>query len=249
MNDLNTKINHVETTLQQRIFDMQEAEIPHNPYEHETRKLYCIETGDIEKLTECQYEKWFGKIGIVADNPLRQEKNIAIIVITLASRAAIKGGLSSELAMSMADNYIYAIEKIKDVQNVISALFEYERNFAGAVRNLKKENYKNKYVEKAKDYIYKHLHSKIELLQLSEYTGVSSDYLCRLFKKYEGMTLKEYIITQKIRQAKELLTYTDYSIELISNHLEFSSQSQFTSMFRKRTGMTPTVYRNTHIVM
>lgn len=246
---MDIKSDSIETTLQRRIFDMQESEVAHNPYEHETRKLYCIETGDAERFIDCQYERWSGKIGIVADNPLRQEKNIAIIVITLASRAAIRGGLSSELAMSMADNYIYAIEKINDTSAVISALFEYERNFVYAVRELKKENYKNKYVEKAKDYIYKHLHSKIELSELSEYIGISRDHLCRLFKKQEGMTLKEYVIVQKINQAKELLIYTDYSIELISNHLEFSSQSQFTLMFRKRTGMTPTAYRNAYIVI
>ena len=33
-----------------KIFDMQETEICHNPYDHEQRKLFSIESGDLRQL-------------------------------------------------------------------------------------------------------------------------------------------------------------------------------------------------------
>ena len=56
-----------------------------------------------DRLRRCQKEKYEGRLGRVADEDLRNDKNIAIIVITLASRAAIRGGISPELAFTMAD--------------------------------------------------------------------------------------------------------------------------------------------------
>ena len=79
--------------LNSLVFSTRESEIPHNPYSHEARKLKSIEDGCPEQLKKCQEEVWVGRLGKVADTPLRQEKNIAIIVIVLASRAAIRGGL------------------------------------------------------------------------------------------------------------------------------------------------------------
>ena len=66
-----------------KIFDMQETEICHNPYDHEQRKLFSIESGDLRQLRRCQKEKYEGRLGRVADEDLRNDKNIAIIVITL----------------------------------------------------------------------------------------------------------------------------------------------------------------------
>lgn len=167
---------------------------------------------------------------------------MSIIVLTLASRAAIRGGLSPELAFSMTDNFIRTIERMNTIDQIIEALPEYEAEFALCVNKLKHNNRQNPYVETAKDYIYKHLHN-IDIHKLWEHIGISGDYLCRLFKKYEGITVKEYIITQKIDQAKDLLRYSVYRIEEISVYLSFSDQSSFTTAFKAKTGMTPNQYR------
>ena len=64
-----------EQYVGEKIFDTQENEILHNPYSHETRKLDAIRRGDIDQLIKCQYESWSGRIGKVADDFIRQEKN------------------------------------------------------------------------------------------------------------------------------------------------------------------------------
>ncbi len=228
--------------LVKKIFEMQELEIPHQPYSHEQRKLASIEEGNLQKLRKCQKERFEGKLGKVADEPLRHEKNMSIIVLTLASRAAIRGGLSPELAFSMTDNFICTIERMNNIEQIIKVLPEYEAEFALCVNRLKHNNRQNSYVETAKDYIYKHLHN-IDIHKLWEHVGINGDYLCRLFKKYEGITVKEYILMQKIDHAKDLLRYSVYRIEEIAVYLSFGSQSSFTTAFKAKTGMTPNQYR------
>ena len=83
-------VSSINQKITNQIFDMQETEIPHNPYDHEQRKLSSIEKGDIGKLRNCQKEKFEGQLGRVASDDLRNAKNMAIIVITLD----FKGGNS-----------------------------------------------------------------------------------------------------------------------------------------------------------
>lgn len=233
---------NLKRNIVNKIFDMQETEICHNPYDHEQRKLFSIESGDLRQLRRCQKEKYEGRLGRVADEDLRNDKNIAIIVITLASRAAIRGGISPEFAFTMADNYICDIERQKDKKVIAKKAEEYEEEFARQVMEAKKSPETNHYVEKAKDYIYKHLHN-VDIHRVWEETGINGDYLCRLFQKYEGCSVEEYIRKEKIKQAKELLQYSNYRIQEISEYLSFSNQSSFTKCFKLETGMTPKEFR------
>ena len=64
-------VSSINQKITNQIFDMQETEIPHNPYDHEQRKLSSIEKGDIGKLRNCQKEKFEGQLGRVASDDLR----------------------------------------------------------------------------------------------------------------------------------------------------------------------------------
>ena len=57
------------------------------------------------------------------------------------------------------------------------------------------------------------------------------------------MTLVQYIQIEKISAAEKMLMYTDASIEKIALHFSFSSQSNFGTIFKKITGMSPANYR------
>lgn len=54
---------NLKRNIVNKIFDMQETEICHNPYDHERRKLFSIESGDLRQLRRCQREKYEGKLG------------------------------------------------------------------------------------------------------------------------------------------------------------------------------------------
>ena len=235
--------NQANHEISKVVFHHQETEIPHNPYEHEARKLDCVRAGDFDLLKKCQNEAWFGEYGRVAKEPLRQAKNLAIITIVLASRAAIKGGLLPELGFSMADGYILTVEESNNVSQINAIAQRAEISFAQAVKELRDKKQKNPLVEQAKDYIFKHLHREIRVGEIADMLGIHRNYLSTLFHQEEGVSIQHYVCRQRIAQAENLLKYSHYKINEIANYLSFSSQSHFSYCFKRETQMTPREYR------
>lgn len=236
---------------QQKFFEkkrwMEKGGHLHNPYQHEQKKLGSIRAGNLKLLEECQNEVWPGEIGKLADNPLRQEKNLSIVVIAIACRAAIDGGVAPQKAFSMSDVFISNIERMTQVLPIQAAVVEYEREFARAVEQVKHDSEHNRYVERAKEYVAEHIDESIRVVQIGEALGINENYLTGLFHKYEGITLQHYIRKEKVRQAKELLLYSSYSCSEIADLLCFSTQSHFSSAFKREVGMTPAKYRESKI--
>ena len=73
---------------------------------------------------------------------------------------------------------------------------------------------------------------------------MSISHFIRSFKKYAGCTPHEYLLSYRLRQAKELLLSTDDTIERIAEQCGFHSASHFARAFRKNLSMTPSEFRN-----
>ena len=242
-----TDIIEVKGQISSVIFEHQEQELPHNPYDQEVRELDSIRHGDVEMLNRSLAETYRGEVGQLAKNQVRQAKNIAICVITLASRAAISGGMIPEEAFSMVDGYIMKIEDMNNAVKIDSMMRQAEYEFAECVAEIHKNQQKNELVERTKNYIYQNLHSDIAIGEIGQKIGVNTSYLSDLFHKVEGTTIQQYIRKEKIRLAENMLRYSDYEIKEIASYLSFCSQSYFGNIFRQQTGMTPVSY--THLTL
>jgi AraC family transcriptional activator of pobA len=73
--------------------------------------------------------------------------------------------------------------------------------------------------------------------------GLSSKHLSETLKKELGKSALHFIHERILKEAKYLLIYTDSSISIISNDLNFQNISQFTRFFKKNTGVSPKKYR------
>lgn len=241
------KIRLIRKRLSDDMFFRQENFGKHNPGEQELRELESIENGDREALARSISETYEGSIGILAKDPLRHYKNVAIGNITLASRAAVRGGVSLENSYSMADSMIQQVEEINSIPEVENFKRECQYLYAEAVKNEKERGIadagKNPLIGKVKDYIFSHLHDKIKVSDIADKLGVNPNYLTSVFNKSEKISLKRYILQEKIRRSQNLLKYSDYHIQEIGFYLGFSSQSHFTRQFQEITGMTPNEYR------
>ena len=125
-----TDIIEVKGQISSVIFEHQEQELPHNPYDQEVRELDSIRHGDVEMFNRSLAETYRGEVGQLAKNQVRQAKNIAICVIALASRAAISGGMIPEEAFSMVDGYIMKIEDMNNAVKIDSMMRQAEYEFA-----------------------------------------------------------------------------------------------------------------------
>ena len=236
--------NHIhERKVGSVLFERMEFENPHNPYDQEVRELNSIRNGDLESFQKSIRETYAGSEGRLSENQIRQEKNIAICVITLASRAAIEGGVLPEMAFSMVDAYIMQVEKMSNIVEIRSFMRKAEQTFLERVQENKKPKVKNMLVEDTKKYIFQHLHSRIEIGNIGNEIGANTTYLSELFHKTEGITIQKYIQREKIKLAKNMLQYSEYKTEDIANYLGFCSQSYFGKVFREYENLTPNQFR------
>lgn len=227
-------------------FDYHEYSRVHNPYSQEERTMDGVRKGDVERVKKALDESVVGEYGVLAKNALRSTKNLGIVGLGIASRAAIEGGMPYEEAFSLSDSQILKIEEAKNIGEVGVMIRQSIIQFAEIVHALKhdKNKKKNPLVEECKNLIFRKMHSKIAVRELADELEVSIEYLSSLFRKTEGIRLKDYIMKEKVKLAENLLIYSEYSIEQIGLYLGFSSQSHFGAMFKKYENMTPKQYRD-----
>lgn len=83
----------------------------------------------------------------------------------------------------------------------------------------------------------------ITLNSLAEKYNLSESRLSTRLKERLGMSFSKYLASQRIRLAKELLMDDKLSIEQIAQMVGYRDYFYFTRVFKKVTGVTPSVYR------
>lgn len=91
-------------------------------------------------------------------------------------------------------------------------------------------------------YIKSNLTEDLSLEAMSEYISISPIYLHRLFKEATGMTIREYVEAERLKKAVFLLTTTELNLTEIAFECGFSSQSYFSSVFKRKMDMSPRQY-------
>ncbi|MFC9414269.1 bifunctional transcriptional activator/DNA repair enzyme AdaA [Bacillus mobilis] len=99
------------------------------------------------------------------------------------------------------------------------------------------------WVEQIKVYIEKHFDELLTLDTLAEMCHGSPFHLQRTFKKMTGISPIEYIQHFRIVKAAEQLLQTNQSIKEISTAVGIENPEYFATLFKKKTGFTPTEYR------
>jgi AraC family transcriptional regulator len=93
------------------------------------------------------------------------------------------------------------------------------------------------------DYLHGSFGEEISLDGLALVAGLSPNYFLHAFKQATGRTPHRYLTELRIAKACELLENPHRSIVEISLDVGFSSQSHFTTVFRRFKRTTPAAYR------
>lgn len=100
-------------------------------------------------------------------------------------------------------------------------------------------------VENIKTWINSHLSEIDNSSQIATAFNFNVIYLNRIFKKECHVSLYQYVLDQKIEQAKLLLTATDKTAYEISEDVYFKDAKNFSRTFKRKVGITPMQYRQT----
>lgn len=110
-------------------------------------------------------------------------------------------------------------------------------------RTINGEIIKNSFVVNIISYIHNHIDEPLSNKNIGEKFGYHPYYLSKLFLKYTGKTMHEYVIDVKIDTAMYYLRDTDKTINQIAEETGFITPSHFTNCFRKNLGISPSHYR------
>ncbi|MDS0524292.1 AraC family transcriptional regulator [Clostridium sp. SHJSY1] len=170
------------------------------------------------------------------------------------------------------DESIFIIEKIKDLNSIkicIEEIFKYYKYYknqyeniaisgllhkliyelciSGAKRNKSSILLKNKInIQKVKEileYITNNYKEPLKQEDIAKYFYFSREYFSRFFKKYTGITFKEYLTVYRLQKAVQKMMECDSSMANIAQDTGFSDTRQFIKCFKKYYKATPYQYK------
>ncbi len=95
----------------------------------------------------------------------------------------------------------------------------------------------------AKAYIEEHYGETVTLEQVAEEVGLSAAYFSTQFRRVEGFTFSEYLISVRMEAAKELLSSTNMTNYEIASRIGYADEKYFAKVFKKEVGIRPAEYR------
>ena len=233
----------IERSRTETVYESDPAPAGHHALQLEETLTDIIRRGDTAAL-----RAWIAgappvRAGLLADDPLRQLRNTFIVSATLASRAAIRGGLSAEDAFSLSDAYIRQVEQLSAQSAILNLQVNMLLEFTRQVERLRRGENPSRLALEAANYVHRHLSEPISTEAMAREFYLSRTHFSAKFRKETGMTLTDFILTEKTEEAKRLLRYSDKSAAAIAAYLGFSSHGHFSRVFKKYAGTTPGEYR------
>lgn len=225
------------------LHDNAEVGFKHTTYSEESERFHLLLNGDLKAVEESSRLLSSAIQGTLSKDPLRNAKYLFVVNTGILTRYLIEGGIPQETVYATSDLYIQKADMAGSIDEVYNLNRELWTFCVDLVRkNIRSEHY-SKAVYICLDHIDTHFNQKITLKDLSDRTGLNACYLAVLFKKETGVSFGNYLTDYRVSVSKALLSKSNYSYSRIAYSLGFCSQSHFTQVFRKRTGLTPKQYR------
>jgi len=98
-------------------------------------------------------------------------------------------------------------------------------------------------LRRVKEFIDAQIPTEITISGLASLTGLSHYHFIRAFKNTVGLTPYQYVLSERVRRARGLLSKPDLSLGDVARAVGFSDASQLNRVFRKLVGVTPTAFR------
>ncbi|MBC8060503.1 MAG: response regulator [Clostridiaceae bacterium] len=147
------------------------------------------------------------------------------------------------------ENKILKWERLKEIyefntfQEYCSEMRDFIFSMHTYLKTLK-DIYGNKTaMEKSIVYLNENYNKDVNLAVISNYVSLNYSYFSQLFKEYTGENFINYLRRLRMDKAKELLNIGQYRINEVSKMVGYTDSKQFTKIFRKLTGVSPSEYK------
>lgn len=204
--------------------------------------IAALKSADRNKLYDCT-GNIFNKVLLLGMSQ-RSIQMICVELINVVNRIA-RESLIDTKAIYLDEDIPYEemkkYETIHEVKEWIESIYE------KLLRLLEISALRPDYTvptKKAVEFIHRNYGKNISLNEAAEYTGVTSSYLSRVFKKDCSKGFNEYLNHVRVEHAKWLIESNDYKLKDIAKMVGFNNYTYFFTVFKDFVGMTPQEYED-----
>ena len=161
-----------------------ETESKHRPPSVEYSFYAAVKTGDMETVIQnCNADSFTNLegTGVLSRNPVTNLKYHFVVTAAMLTRYCIDGGMEAEQAYRLSDFYILKMDSCTSLRQIADLHHIMAKDFTGKMILQKKSSVLSKPVMQCIDYIYAHIKDRITIEDLACHTGLSQNYLSRVF--------------------------------------------------------------------
>ena len=205
------------------------------------------------ELRKCSYKATVDLLREYIDQLYLEHHDVNVISKRLQDLAKMIVRTAEELNISDTNELVMQMEKLKikyllynnkhdaynEVVKMVDILFD-KMNIKGKLSDGG--------MKSVVDYIERNLKRGISLEDVANHVNISTYYLSKIFKKEMGVNFITYVTDRKMDLAKEMLVNTDIPVLNIALDLAYNEANYFSKAFKKKTGLTPSEYREKYRV-
>lgn len=137
--------------------------------------------------------------------------------------------------------YLKSLETLEETKNWLNRICS---NLHGQLHGMAKADVSySSVVATAKQFLDLHYMEDVNLALISEMVGVSESYLSKQFTKEVGSNFIQYLTNLRIEESKRLMKKKGFKITDIAESVGYLNVEHFSRMFKKTTGCSPKLYR------
>lgn len=174
--------------------------------------------------------------------PLNVYRIHAVNIIFSLERACFESPLFRPTMRNTAQELIVqSIVSAADLLKIQDIAFSYLTELRSAASVLLQASVPP--VQRIMAYLDEHFREDITPAVLEKLVCLSGNYIERLFRRETGQSIAQYLRTQRVLEAKRLLSRSNMTLQDVSEASGFGSLSTFYKVFRKAAHSTPAQYR------
>ena len=206
------------------------------PFARKKPYFEAIAAGDENRIAELSQENYqyptalYNRCGSYSEamNKMYYE---AVNAASEMCLIAIQSGLLDMVAYDIRDEFIKEFDNAVSLPDLYDLVHGMAHNYAVKMKYVLREKRRSPRLARMMTYIEEHLTEKIELADIAEHVGISRTYASAVFKEELGITISEFILKERLLEAKRMLRDSDMTVANIADRLAFCSQSYFTKNF------------------
>lgn len=210
--------------------------------EFENKIVFHMKNGHMNELKKIIDNMPLFSIHQPFPSSIEELKTEFFIYAVLCAKAVIEEGLDLQKVLAVFDMYIAQMSALTTQKHFLSMCIQLPIDYCQQMAEMHLHSGSHA-ITQCLQYIENHIQFRITLDDLAKHCNLSKRTISRHFSNYFHISAAEYILQLKLKEAAFLLISSNFSLVEISNLLAFSSQSHFSTAFKKKYNYTPQQYR------